>query len=121
MAEATVRDTMPHPELRGQQYTVKSIETVLEAADVKARIFTLAPGDVIPWHYHSYIADHFFVLSGKLTIETRAPEDRRTLAVGERCQIIAAKPHMVSNQGPTDCQFLILQGVGRYDWKSAEV
>ena len=36
-----------------RNYTVKSVETVLEAADVKARIFTLAPGDVIPWHYHS--------------------------------------------------------------------
>jgi mannose-6-phosphate isomerase-like protein (cupin superfamily) len=62
------------------------------------------------------IADHFFVLSGKLTIETRTPEDRRTLAVGERYQITAAKPHRVSNRGPTDCQFLILQGVGRYDF-----
>jgi quercetin dioxygenase-like cupin family protein len=40
-------------------FTVKSIETVLEAADVKARIFTLAPSDVIPWHYHCDITDHF--------------------------------------------------------------
>jgi quercetin dioxygenase-like cupin family protein len=104
-----------------ENYAVKSIETVLEAANVKARIFTLAPGDVIPWHYHSDITDHFFVLSGKLTIETRTPEDRRTLTVGERYQITPAHPHMVSNRGPTDCRFLILQGVGKYDWKNAEV
>ena len=31
-----------------ENYAVKSIETVLEGVDVKARIFTLAPGDVIP-------------------------------------------------------------------------
>jgi quercetin dioxygenase-like cupin family protein len=98
-------------------FTVKSIETVLEAADVKARIFTLAPSDVIPWHYHCDITDHFFALSGKLTIETRMPEDRRTLTVGERYKITATKPHMVSNRGTTDCQFLLLQGVGRYDFQ----
>jgi quercetin dioxygenase-like cupin family protein len=101
-------------------YTVKSVETVVDGADVKARIFTLAPGDVIPWHYHSETTDHYFVLSGKLTIERRRPEDHRTLAVGERYQITAGSPHMLSNHEPTDCQFLLLQGVGRYDWKSAE-
>lgn len=40
-------------------YTVKSIETVMAGADVQARIFTLAPGDVIPWHHHSETADHY--------------------------------------------------------------
>jgi quercetin dioxygenase-like cupin family protein len=103
-----------------RNYTVKSVETVVEAADVKARIFTLAPGDVIPWNYHSETTDHYFVLSGELTTNTRAPKDRRTLAVGDRYQISAANPHMVSNRGPTDCQFLLLQGVGRYDWNSTE-
>jgi len=102
-----------------ENYAVKSIETALEGVDVKARIFTLAPGNVIPWYYHSEVTDHFFVLSGTLTIETRTPEDRLTVAVGERYQITAANPHTVSNRGPTDCQFLLLQGVGRYDWKSA--
>jgi quercetin dioxygenase-like cupin family protein len=103
-----------------RNYTVKGVETVLETADVKARIFTLAPGDEIPWHHHSETTDHYFVLSGKLNIDTRTPEDHRTLAVGERYQIAAANPHMVSNRGPTDCQFLLLQGAGKYDWKSAE-
>jgi quercetin dioxygenase-like cupin family protein len=77
-----------------ENYAVKSIETVLEGVDVKARIFTLAPSDVIPWHYHSEVTDHF---------------------------ITAANPHTVSNRGPTDCQFLLLQGVGRYDWKKARL
>jgi len=101
-------------------YTVKSVETVIDGADVKARIFTLAPGDVIPWHYHSETTDHYFVLSGKLTIDRRTPDESRTLAVGERYQITAANAHMLSNRGSTDCQFLLLQGVGRYDWNTAE-
>ena len=102
-------------------YTVKSVETVVDGADVKARIFTLAPGDVIPWHYHSETTDHYFVLSGKLTIERQAPQDRLILTVGERYQITAGNPHRVSNGGPTDCQFLLLQGVGKYDWNKVEI
>ena len=61
-------------------YTVKNVETVAARKDVQARLFTLAPGEVIPWHSHSEITDHFFVLDGELTVETRAPDDYRTLA-----------------------------------------
>ena len=100
-------------------YTVKAVETVVEGADVKARVFTLAPGDVIPWHSHSETIDHYFVLCGQLTIERRTPDDRRTLGVGERYQIRPANIHQVSNGGSADCQFLLIQGVGRYDWKPA--
>ena len=60
-----------------QNYTVKSVENVVLGADVQARIFTLAPGEVIPWHLHSETTDYYFVLSGRLTIETRSPADRR--------------------------------------------
>ena len=43
-------------------YTVKNVETVAAGKDVQARLFTPAPGEVIPRHSHSEIADHFFVL-----------------------------------------------------------
>ena len=97
-------------------YTVKNVETVAAGKDVQARLFTLAPGEVIPWHSHSEIADHFFVLDGELTVETRAPADNRTLGIGERYQINAGHAHQASNRGTRDCRFLIVQGVGRYDF-----
>jgi len=62
------------------------------------------------------IADHFFVLDGELTVETRAPDDYRTLAIGERYQINAGHAHQTSNRGTRDCRFLIVQGVGKYDF-----
>jgi cupin domain len=77
-------------------YTVKNVETVVAGKDVQARLFTLAPGEVIPWHSHSEIVDHFFVLDGELTVETRAPDDYRTLAIGERYQINAGPPDFKS-------------------------
>jgi len=104
------------PQPRKADYTVKNVETVLRSKDVVARIFTLAPGEVIPWHSHSKVTDDFFVLSGELTVETRGADECRTLAYGERCQVAPGNTHQTSNQGTIDCRFLLLQGGGEYDW-----
>lgn len=68
---------------RRSNYSVKDAETVAAGKDLRIRIFTLALGEVIPWHFHSAIADEFFVLDGELTMETRAPNDCRALGVGQ--------------------------------------
>jgi mannose-6-phosphate isomerase-like protein (cupin superfamily) len=98
------------------KYTVKDVETIMSDANARARIFTLAPGQEIPWHRHSEITDHYFVLGGALTIKTRHPESQCELYVGERHQITPRTGHLLSNQGTVDCQFLLLQGGGSYDW-----
>jgi hypothetical protein len=43
-------------------------------------------------------------------------DDYRTLGIGERYQINAGRAHQTSNRGTRDCRFLIVQGVGRYDF-----
>ena len=101
-------------------YQIKNIEPVVAGSDMQARIFTLAPGDVIPWHYHGESTDHYFVLRGTLTIETRAPEKRITRAVGERFKIAPGIAHRISNENAADCQFLLVQGVGKLDWHQAD-
>ena len=97
-------------------YCVKDVETVASGKDIRVRLFTLAPGEVIPWHSHSEIADEFFVLDGVLTVETRTPDGYRTLCVGERHRVNPRHPHQTSNRGAKDCRFLVVQGVGRYDF-----
>jgi quercetin dioxygenase-like cupin family protein len=101
-------------------YQVKNVEPVVVGTDAQARVFTLAPGDVISWHYHEVSTDHYFVLCGTLTIETRAPDSRYTLAVGERFKIEPGTAHRISNEAAPDCQFLLVQGVGKYDWHKAD-
>ena len=59
-------------EVQASNYQVKNVEPVMIGTDVRARLFTLVPGDVIPWHSHSKAADHYFVLEGELTVSTRA-------------------------------------------------
>ena len=102
-------------------YQVKNVETVVMSDEVQVRIFTLAHGDFIPWHYHSESTDQYFVLEGVLTIETRDPDDRRVLTVGQRYKILPGTAHCISNGSPPDCQFLLVQGVGKYDWHKADV
>jgi quercetin dioxygenase-like cupin family protein len=102
-------------------YQVKKVEPVVVGGDVQVRVFTLAHGDVIPWHYHRESTDHYFVLQGTLTIETRGPDDRRMLTVGERYKIVPGTAHRVSNEAAPECQFLLVQGLGKYDWHKADV
>jgi quercetin dioxygenase-like cupin family protein len=100
----------------GPGYTVKSIEPVAIGSDVQARVFTLAPSETIPWHFHSAVTDWYFVLEGTLSIETRAPADRRELAVGETHHIAPKTAHLIANRSDTDTRFLLVQGVGGYDF-----
>jgi len=97
-------------------YIVKSIEPVAIGSDVQVRLFTLAPGEEIPWHFHSAVTDWFFVLEGALSIETRAPADRQILAVGARYRIAPKTAHLVSNRSDTDTRFVLVQGVGAHDF-----
>jgi len=112
-----MRDMPTNKRPQGPNYSVKSAETVAAGNDLRVRLFTLAPGEVIPWHFHSEIVDEFFVLEGELTVETRAPDECRVLGVGERYRVNAQHAHQTVNRGAKDCRFLIVQGVGKYDFK----
>ncbi len=103
---------------RKPSYNVKKVEAIAVGTDVQARMFTLAPADVIPWHHHSECTDHYFVLRGALTIEMRNPDYRRVLQIGGRHQIRPGTAHLISNGGHEDCEFLLIQGVGKYDFKA---
>jgi len=104
-----------------QNYSVKRIEPVLKGSDVRARIFTLAPGERIPWHYHRQSRDHYFVLEGTLSVTTRnSGEKTQTIGIGGAHSVAPGTAHLIANEGPIDCRFLLLQGVGHYDWIKAD-
>jgi mannose-6-phosphate isomerase-like protein (cupin superfamily) len=100
-------------------YRVKNVEPVMAGSDVRARLFTLAPGDTIPWHYHRESSDHYFLLEGELTIMTREPDATRTVGTGSHYRIEPGTTHQIANRSAADCRFLLLQGVGAYDWVKA--
>jgi quercetin dioxygenase-like cupin family protein len=97
-------------------YVIAGREMVAEGADLRVSILTLASGQCIPWHSHSETADSFFCMEGPMVVETRVPAAFLVLNPGERCTIGPKRPHYVHGQNDGPCKFMIVQGVGVYDW-----
>ncbi len=94
---------------------IKSRETIMEGADMRVRVLTLAEKECIPWHYHSEITDSFVCLEGPMVVETRAPRAEYVLGPGERCEVPPKVAHYVHGLDDGPFKFLIVQGVGVYD------
>lgn len=97
-------------------YTVENIEMLAATAGMQARIFTLAAGEEIPWHFHSTVADWYVCLEGSVQVQTRAPRRVDVLAPGGMAKVEPKTAHHVANAGKDRCRFLLLQGVGAYDY-----
>jgi quercetin dioxygenase-like cupin family protein len=98
------------------QYEVKDTTIIAETPDLRALHITLAVGDVIPWHFHSHVTENFTCAKGVLVVETKAPRDRHRLEAGERLKLPPRTAHRVSNGGGGDCCFVLVQGIGPYDF-----
>lgn len=95
-------------------------ETILETADVRVRILTLEVGRETPWHSHTAVTDHMLCLAGAIAVECRAPDERLLLEPGGRCEVAVGRVHRVVNRSPVEAKYLLVQGVGRYDFVTAE-
>ena len=70
----------------------------------------------VPWHCHTKIADTFYVIEGIVKLLLRDPDEEVILNVGETYAVRKRRPHRVENAGSTSATFLVLQGVGEYDY-----
>jgi quercetin dioxygenase-like cupin family protein len=94
---------------------VSGFDTVMEGADMRVLVLTLAADECAPWHYHSEITDRFFCLAGPMVVETRAPRAVNALEAGDSCSVPPKTAHYVHGKDNGPCRFLVLQGVGIYD------
>jgi quercetin dioxygenase-like cupin family protein len=76
----------------------------------------LSPSQKVPWHFHSNISDTFYVLEGQMRLFLQDPKEEVRLGPGDSFVTAAKRPHLVTNAGTTSLTFLILQGVGEYDY-----
>jgi quercetin dioxygenase-like cupin family protein len=97
-------------------YELAGRELVAEGTDLRVQVLTLAAGQCVPWHYHSEITDAFVCLEGPMVVETRAPPNEYLLMPGQRCAVPPKTAHYVHGEDGGACQFLIVQGVGVYDF-----
>ncbi|MCP4330253.1 MAG: cupin domain-containing protein [Alphaproteobacteria bacterium] len=98
------------------QYEIKNTTIIAETMDLRALHVTLAAGDVIPWHFHSQVTENFTCAKGALVVESRAPREEHRLQPGERLTLEPKTAHRVSNGGDSDCCFVLVQGIGAYDY-----
>ena len=70
----------------------------------------------MPWHYHSNVQDTFYVLQGNLRIFLQDPKEEVRLAPGQTYAVPPRRPHLVTNGGEGSATFLVLQGIGEYDF-----
>ena len=102
------------------EYSAEQRETLAEAPGLRVRLLTLAAGQSVPWHYHNNITDTFFCMRGPMSILTRGPDATHTLHPGDTLAVRPGVPHYVEAAGAGPCQFMIVQGVGEYDYVPLE-
>jgi mannose-6-phosphate isomerase-like protein (cupin superfamily) len=70
----------------------------------------------VPWHYHNNVHDTFYVVSGAIRIFLQQPKEEVRLTPGQTYSVPPKRPHLVTNPGDTSAVFLVLQGIGEYDF-----
>lgn len=76
----------------------------------------ISPTQFVPWHCHSKISDTFYVIEGRIRLVLKDPVEEVVLSPGETYVVRKLRPHRVENDGSTSATFLVLQGVGQYDY-----
>ena len=76
----------------------------------------ISPKQKVPWHYHSNIQDTFYVLEGRIRVFLGEPKEEARLGPGDTYTVKPRRPHLVVNGGDTSATFLVLQGIGEYDF-----
>ena len=95
-------------------------EELIKTDDVSVRILELETGEALPWHSHSEVTDHIFALDGEIEVQFRSPDEKITLAPGERCGVPTGRVHRVVNLCKRKTKYLLIQGVGKYDFNKAD-
>ena len=97
-------------------YEVERRDRPAERPGFRISELQLSPTQTVPWHFHTNISDTFYVLEGQMRLFLQNPKEEVRLGVGESYVATAGRPHLVTNAGKTSLTFLILQGVGEYDY-----
>src|SRR5689334_13043605 len=97
-------------------YKITRREIVAEGSKRPGQVLNFGAGECIPWPYHSEIADSFFCMEGPMVVETRAPRAEYVLVPGQTCSVGPQTAHYVHGKNDGPCKFMIVQGVGVYDF-----
>lgn len=107
--------------LHASDYDTEQRETIAELPGLRIRLLALGPGQSVPWHLHTEIRDTFFCMDGPMQVRTRDPDGSHILAPGDSLAVEAGTSHEVTPAAAGGaCRFMIVQGVGTYDYVPVE-
>ncbi len=107
---------MPAVKDASHLYPVAERTTHLKRDDIRIQEITLTSEQTVPWHYHTHVRDTFLVLAGEVTLYLQNPKESVALNPGDSFMVEVGRPHLVTNGGQGEARFLVLQGVGEYDY-----
>lgn len=97
-------------------YAAEERITLAEVPGLRVRQLRLAAGQCVPWHYHNEINDTFFCMKGPICVKTRNPDAVFVLRPGDTVEIPAGRLHYAAGVENRACEFIVIQGVGTYDY-----
>ena len=94
-------------------------EVLIQTNDVSVRILELEAEGGLPWHHHSEVTDYIFALDGEIEVQLKSPDEKIALTPGQRCDVSTGRVHRVVNMCQRKTKYLLIQGVGKYDFNRA--
>lgn len=91
-------------------------QDIIKTENVAVRIMELAAGAATEWHHHTEVNDFFACLTGVVAVEAKNPDETVILYPGQRTEIKQSRIHRVINTHNERSEYLLVQGVGVYDF-----
>lgn len=92
---------------------------IIKTKDVLVRTMELDVNSSTDWHYHTEVGDLFVCLNGIVQVETKNPDIVVILNPGQRVEVKPTQIHRVLNIDKGKSEYLLVQGVGAYDFIKA--
>ena len=97
-------------------FTIEGRQLIAETPDVCVQILTLGRGEEVPWHFHTEVTDTIACLDGPMVVKIRDAAESNELQAGEIVTVPPKPPHQVAGKDGGPCRFMVVQGVGKYDF-----
>jgi quercetin dioxygenase-like cupin family protein len=89
---------------------------IIRTDNVLVRVMELGKDGATEWHHHTEMRDFFVCLTGAILVETRNPDGQIMLLPGQHAEASPMTAHRVSNVADAGTEYLLVQGVGSYDF-----
>ena len=94
----------------------KNNREIVRTDNVLVREMALEKDASTEWHHHSEVSDYFACLTGMVRVKTQNPDVAFSLHQGETAEVTPPQVHRVINIHDDRSVYLLVQGVGKYDF-----